>query len=56
LREEGAPHIWGRSMLNTALKCSETKMWGKEFVCSKWLNTNEDTECYKTTNNTNVIK
>jgi hypothetical protein len=32
------------------LKCSEAKSWKGEFVCSKWLNINEDLAYEKVTN------
>jgi hypothetical protein len=46
-REEGAEH--------TLLNCSETKKWN-EFVCSKWLNINEDIVYRRITNCTNIMK
>jgi hypothetical protein len=36
-------------------KCSKTKKCSEEFVCSKWLNMNENTAYRKITNCTNVI-
>jgi hypothetical protein len=37
LEEDDAKHL--------QVKCPETKKWTEEFVCSKWLEMNEDMEC-----------
>jgi hypothetical protein len=55
--EEGAPYIWGEEdSKHMLLKCPETKKWREEFVCSKWLNRNEDITYRKIISSKNVTK